>query len=198
MLLIVIILMVLSSIIFLCFARNRRSLLIFLMTASLALFITSILIYVAKKGGIANETSLLLFGFSSIRNIMQYLPLTLGQLGYLVALGRFIFPLILIINALDFSYFDFAVRMRKKAYIFAVLPIISLVLYIPKIFESLVNEFKDIDIIEVHKSRFSDYYTSIIFSTDNNLSNLQGTIKWICKSPFRKDVKRKNWFISIY
>lgn len=140
MLLIVIILMVLSSIIFLCFARNRRSLLIFLMTASLALFITSILIYVAKKGGIANETSLLLFGFSSIRNIMQYLPLTLGQLGYLVALGRFIFPLILIINALDFSYFDFAVRMRKKAYIFAVLPIISLVLYIPKIFESLVSK----------------------------------------------------------
>lgn len=68
---------------------------------------------------------------------------------------------------------------------------------VSKIFESLVDEFKDIDIIEVHKSRFSDYYTSIIFSTDNNLSNLQGTIKWICKSPFRKDVKRKNWFIDV-
>ena len=68
---------------------------------------------------------------------------------------------------------------------------------VSKIFKILVDQYKDIDIIEMHKSRFSDYYNSIIFSTDNNLSYLQGTIKWICKSPFRKDVKRKNWFIDV-
>ena len=139
MLLIIIILMLISSIIFLCFARNRRSLLLFLMMSSLALFITSILIYVAKKGGIATDTSLLLFGFSSIRNWMQFIPLTLGQLGYLVALGRFTFPFVIIVNALDFSYFDFAVKMRKKVYSFVILPLASLVLYIPKIFETFTT-----------------------------------------------------------
>lgn len=139
MLLIIIILMLISSIIFLCFARNRRSLLLFLMMSSLALFITSILIYVAKKGGIATDTSLLLFGFSSIRNWMQFIPLTLGQLGYLVALGRFTFPFVIIVNALDFSYFDFAVKMRKKVYYFVILPLASLVLYIPKIFETFTT-----------------------------------------------------------
>lgn len=139
MLLIVIFLMLISSIIFLCFARNRRSLLLFLMMSSLAIFITAILIYVAKKGGIASDTSLLLFGFTFIRNWMQYLPLTLGQLGYLVAIGRFTFPFIIIVNALDFSYFDFAVKMRKKLYYLAILPLTSLILYIPKIFETLTT-----------------------------------------------------------
>ena len=140
MLLIIILLMLISSIIFLLFARNRRSLLIFLMMSSLSIFIISILIYVAKKGGIADDTSLLLFGFSSIRYYFQYLPLTLGQLGYLVAFGRFTFPFIIIANALDFSYFDFAVKMRKKIYYFAILPLISLVLYIPRIFETTATK----------------------------------------------------------
>lgn len=68
---------------------------------------------------------------------------------------------------------------------------------VSKIFEILLNEYKDIDVIEMHKSRFSDYYNSIIFKTNNDLSYLQGTIKWICKSPFRKGVKRKNWFVDV-
>jgi peptide chain release factor len=46
-------------------------------------------------------------------------------------------------------------------------------------------------------SRFSGCYTSIMFETGHNLSRLEGTIQWICQSPFRPNHKRKNWFIDV-
>ena len=46
-------------------------------------------------------------------------------------------------------------------------------------------------------SRFSGCYTSIMFETGHDLSGLEGTIQWICQSPFRPNHKRKNWFIDV-
>lgn len=40
-------------------------------------------------------------------------------------------------------------------------------------------------------------YPSITFETKEDLSYLEGTIQWICKSPFRPNHKRKNWFIDV-
>lgn len=65
------------------------------------------------------------------------------------------------------------------------------------IFNSLQSEFPDIENLSRHKSRFSDGYTSILFSTDTDLSFLEGTIQWICKSPIRPNHKRKNWFVDV-
>ena len=65
------------------------------------------------------------------------------------------------------------------------------------IFNSLQSEFSDIENLSRHKSRFSDGYTSILFSTDTDLSFLEGTIQWICKSPIRPNHKRKNWFVDV-
>lgn len=36
-----------------------------------------------------------------------------------------------------------------------------------------------------------------MFSTDEDLSALEGTIQWICESPFRPHHKRKNWFVDV-
>ena len=36
-----------------------------------------------------------------------------------------------------------------------------------------------------------------MFETGHNLSRLEGTIQWICQSPFRPNHKRKNWFIDV-
>lgn len=66
-----------------------------------------------------------------------------------------------------------------------------------KLFEALTKEYPDIKEISSHKSRFSDCYTSIMFETEDDLSNLEGTIQWICQSPFRPNHKRKNWFVDV-
>ena len=66
-----------------------------------------------------------------------------------------------------------------------------------KLFNSLKNEYPDIEKLSEHTSRFSGGYTSILFSTEEDLSNLEGTIQWICQSPLRPHHKRKNWFVDV-
>ena len=70
-------------------------------------------------------------------------------------------------------------------------------LAVGKLFELLQNEYDDIEMIDSHKSRFSDGYTSIRFTTKHDLSFLEGSIQWICKSPVRPNHKRKNWFVDV-
>ena len=66
-----------------------------------------------------------------------------------------------------------------------------------KCFDSLCKEFPDIREISRHQSRFSNCCTSVMFETTSDLSGLEGTIQWICQSPYRPHHKRKNWFIDI-
>ncbi len=70
-------------------------------------------------------------------------------------------------------------------------------LAVTKFFESLKKEYPDIKMISSHKSRFNNNYTSIMFETENNLQGLEGSVQWICKSPYRPNHKRKNWFIDV-
>ena len=65
------------------------------------------------------------------------------------------------------------------------------------LYEALQTEYPGIEILASHPSRFSDGYTSILISTDQDLSHLDGTVQWICKSPFRPNHKRKNWFVDV-
>ena len=66
-----------------------------------------------------------------------------------------------------------------------------------KLYDALKKEYPDIKEISSHKSRFSDSYTSIIFETEKDLHELEGTIKCIFTSPYRPNHKRKNWFVDI-
>lgn len=70
-------------------------------------------------------------------------------------------------------------------------------LAVGKLYDVLKKEYPDIKEITSHMSRFSGCYTSIMFETGHNLSRLEGTIQWICQSPFRPNHKRKNWFIDV-
>jgi len=65
------------------------------------------------------------------------------------------------------------------------------------LFKSLQKEYGDIEMLSSHASRFNDTYTSILFSANQDLSELEGTVQWICKSPFRPEHKRKNWFVDV-
>lgn len=70
-------------------------------------------------------------------------------------------------------------------------------LAVSKLYDALKREYPDIKLLSSHKSRFSEGYTSVTFSTDFDLSELEGSIQWICRSPYRPMHKRKNWFVDV-
>lgn len=72
-------------------------------------------------------------------------------------------------------------------------------LAVGKLFEALKTEYPDVEMLSSHVSRDSreGCYTSILFHTDCDLSGLEGTVQWICKSPFRANHKRKNWYVDV-
>ena len=70
-------------------------------------------------------------------------------------------------------------------------------LAVVKFFNSLKSEYKDIELIQKHDAKTPGYCTYIMFSTDEDLSALEGAIQWICESPFRPHHKRKNWFVDV-
>lgn len=70
-------------------------------------------------------------------------------------------------------------------------------LAVVKLFDSLKKEYQDIELLSSHASKISGCCSSILFTTESDLSHLEGTIQWICRSPFRPNHKRKNWFVDV-
>lgn len=70
-------------------------------------------------------------------------------------------------------------------------------LAVSKLYDSLRKEFPDIHMISCHEAKRTDSYTSILFETGQDLSQLEGSIQWICISPYRPNHKRKNWFVDV-
>ena len=61
---------------------------------------------------------------------------------------------------------------------------------------SLMKEFPDMEIITCTKGEVPGSFSSVLLSSDIDISMLQGTMEWICKSSYRPGHKRKNWFID--
>jgi len=138
MIIVVMMLLALSFILFMT-RKNRETGLILALTAALSLHCLTVLTYIAKKGGISIDIETLLYGLKSVRTSLQYLVLTLKQLGYAMAVGRYLFPLILVWLALYYSY---APGIRRKRWLLSaacVLPFLSLVCYFPAVFEWLIS-----------------------------------------------------------
>ena len=68
---------------------------------------------------------------------------------------------------------------------------------VAKLYESLYKEYKDIQLMSKTEGTVKGGYNSIRFRTSEDLSNLEGTVQWICESPIRPNHKRKNWFIDV-
>ncbi|WP_026654197.1 MULTISPECIES: peptide chain release factor H [unclassified Butyrivibrio] len=65
------------------------------------------------------------------------------------------------------------------------------------IYRALKKEFSDIEMITSVKGEIEGAFSSIVFSSVQNLSGLEGTMQWICKSKYRPGHKRKNWFVDV-
>jgi len=70
-------------------------------------------------------------------------------------------------------------------------------LAVGKLFEVLNKEFKGIKLVEARSARNEGCYTSILFTVTEDVSFLEGSVQWICRSPFRPNHKRKNWFVDV-
>ncbi len=70
-------------------------------------------------------------------------------------------------------------------------------LAVAKLFEALQKEYGDLVEISDNKGYEKGCYDSIRFRTGQDLSSLEGTVLWICKSPFRPNHKRKSWYVDV-
>lgn len=66
-----------------------------------------------------------------------------------------------------------------------------------KLYASLKREYHDLEIVSCKEGRIKNSYHSILFLTEHDLSELEGTILWICKSTVRLGHKRKNWYVDV-
>lgn len=70
-------------------------------------------------------------------------------------------------------------------------------LAVAKLFEALKKEYGNMEIISETRGCEKGCLDSVRFRTEHDLSGLEGTVLWICKSPFRKNHKRKNWYVDV-
>ena len=70
-------------------------------------------------------------------------------------------------------------------------------LAVAKLFAALEKEYGNLEILSDTKGCEKGCFDSILFKTEQDLSSLEGTVLWICKSPFRKNHKRKNWYVDV-
>jgi len=70
-------------------------------------------------------------------------------------------------------------------------------LAVGKLLRSLQREFPDIRVLETSPGKMADCFRSVRISSQEDLSFLEGSIKWICESPYRPKHKRKNWFVDV-
>ena len=70
-------------------------------------------------------------------------------------------------------------------------------LAVAKLFEALQKEYGDLEILSETKGSERGCLDSIRFQTERDLSGLEGTVLWICRSPFRRNHKRKNWYVDV-
>lgn len=66
-----------------------------------------------------------------------------------------------------------------------------------KLLCALQKEFPGIKILDSVAGRRADCLRSVRIQSDDDLSFLEGSVKWICQSPYRSKHKRKNWFVDV-
>jgi len=64
------------------------------------------------------------------------------------------------------------------------------------LFLSVLQREYRCEILTAERGRFGGCFKSVLLRTDAvDLS--QGTVQWVCKSPYRPNHRRKNWFIGV-
>lgn len=162
MLIVLMIFLIIASIVLLALKRNKESLYLLGMCISLAVHLTGILIFIAKKGGISSKLQDFIFLSRSIKTSIQYLLITLDLLGFIIAVGRYTFPVFILLLAMNYSMIPWIRRKQWLQYAILLFPAISLFLYYPKVFRLLtINKPQLQEVIIV----FSRYWITLYVIT---------------------------------
>ncbi len=124
------------------------------MCISLMLEFTGILIFVAKKGGYSREMLEFMFVSMELKTKIQYLVIPLDLIGYMIALGRYLFPAFLLQMAMRYSMLPVIRRNPLIKKVSVILPVISLSIYYPKIYKAIIAWNPDIQNFIVDFSYF--------------------------------------------
>lgn len=122
--------------------RRKDSLSVYLlgMSVSNTVMLTGVVGYIAKMGGMAAQQRTFLFLVPSLQVWLQHVPISMDKLGYIVAIGRSLFPLFVLYAALDTTMIGFLRRRIKWLRLCAaIIPALSLVYYFPSVFRTLVR-----------------------------------------------------------
>ena len=68
---------------------------------------------------------------------------------------------------------------------------------VARLLESLKRECGDMRVLSDTAGSEKGCLDSVRFQTKQDLSELEGTVLWICKSPYRKNCRRKNWYVDV-
>lgn len=70
-------------------------------------------------------------------------------------------------------------------------------LAVVKLFEALQKEFGGLKVLSRGPGEGRAACSSITFRSGEELGFLNGSVQWICESPYRKGCKRKNWYVNV-
>lgn len=139
MLIIMMILMAIVCLYVICVKKDRLSVLLLGLYLSFIMMFMGIIIYIAKSGGFSQSQRFFLFLMPSIQVKLQYLPISLDRLGYMVALGRFTFPIILLSTAMHYSMVPSIKKRLLHIKWLILLTVFWLIYYYPKVFREVVR-----------------------------------------------------------
>lgn len=63
-------------------------------------------------------------------------------------------------------------------------------------YQALRREVEGIQLVSGVKGRRGGF-SSVVLEAEADLSGLEGSVLWVCKSPLRPEHKRKNWYIDV-
>ena len=65
------------------------------------------------------------------------------------------------------------------------------------LYRALEREFPGLRAVSCAQGRRAGTFTSVVVETDRDLSALEGSVLWVCESPWRPGHKRKNWYVDV-
>lgn len=139
MLIIILLFLAVSSTTLFFLKRDHQTICLLGLCFSFTLMFVGITIYLAKTGGLSPEQKVFLFFDTKIQRRLSYLVFPLRHLGYMIAVGRCLFPPFLLLIAVNYSMIPAVLRLRKSGSAVFLLPFLTLVVYYPDIFFHLVK-----------------------------------------------------------
>lgn len=129
--------LVISSVLICMEKKSKESMWLLGICITLMVEICGVMIFIAKKGGISKEVLGFLYFSTKIQSSLEYFLITLDQLGYLIALGRTLFPFFFLGLAMHYSMVPLIRKNNWLTKVIAVLPGVTLMIYVPPLYRYL-------------------------------------------------------------